>query len=123
MLRGVLLRTASGRGAAARWRSQYQHPVHGWDRTAQGPANEVYERLCRLGEAPSAADTAHVIGNKSWSYLTCIGCNEYVEQAVEFTGSYHEGETLLCAPCVELAHALLSDSQHSIHPAESSENG
>ena len=103
----VLIRTASGHGVAERWRKQYQHPNDGWIRTASGLSNEVYERLCDLGQTPSAAATAEVIGNKSWSYLTCSGCNEYVERAVEFTG-YREHETLLCAPCIELARAALS---------------
>ena len=118
MVRDVLVRTAGGHGVADRWQSQYQHPVDGWRRTARGPAKEVYERLCDLGPTPSAAATAEVIGNKSWSYLTCSGCNEYVERAVQFTGGYSEGETLLCAPCIELARAALSPFGQSIHRQE-----
>ena len=114
MTRDVLIRTADGHGVADRWQSQYQHPVDGWRRTAHGPAKEVYERLCDLGQTPSAAATAEVIGNKSWSYLTCDGCSEYVERAVEFTDSGSERNPLLCAPCIELARAALSDSKTGV---------
>lgn len=83
-LKYVNVRVASTAGIAASWAANYQHPKDGWriDPLAGGKtAKAIYDELCALGRSPSPEDVANVIGNKSWSYISCEGCNEYVLKA------------------------------------------
>jgi hypothetical protein len=86
-LKYVRIRTASSIGVAERWRSQYQHPKDGWTKTVTGNSGAIYDKLCALGPKPSAQEVADVIGNKSWSFVACDGCTEYIERAAEI-GEY-----------------------------------
>lgn len=104
--------TASGRGVAERWLSQYRNKCDGrWPRIVSGSAEEIYNRLLDLGDTPSIKEVADVIGNKSWSYISCDGCGEYVEVAVEIGV---EGETY-CRNCIAGAHeAFAMVSRHQV---------
>jgi len=68
-------------GVAERWREQY---FQGGEWLRHKPwAAAVYEQLCDLGERPTAEQVATVVGNKSWSYLSCDVTGEYVESAIQ----------------------------------------
>lgn len=100
MVKRVVIRVASGRNVAERWRSQYQHPKDGWSLTSAGGAKEKYERICALGVAPDPEAVAEIIGNKSWTHIDCSGCGESVARAVSYGSDYSEHETILCEPCL-----------------------
>ena len=101
----VSVEHATGRGAAERWRSQYQKPT-GWMRTAGGDSELVYNNLCDLGLNPDIKAVADIIGNQSWSYITCDGCSDSVEIAV-MLGEYEAKK--YCRVCInEAASVLLS---------------
>jgi hypothetical protein len=107
--RRVVLERANGNGSAAeRWRSQYQHPENGWTRTVSGDSQETYNLLCDLGPTPSAEDVAEAIGNKSWSFLTCGGCSEYVTEVVTFIDQWGDSDIKLCRDCLTEAVAAAS---------------
>lgn len=108
-MKGISIAVASGRGVADRWREQYLHRTNGWGNTASGPAKDIHEKLCALGQNPTPEQVADVVGNKSWSYLSCSGCNEYIKRAVQFSDSWSEDCILLCDSCVEAAKQALAD--------------
>lgn len=47
-----------------------------------------------------------IIGNKSWTHLTCSECDEYVEKAVQFGGAWGESPLTLCPGCARAGAAL-----------------
>lgn len=71
---------------------------------ARGSTKTVYDQLCALGDDPNIDAVAEAIGNKSWSYLTCEGCTEYVKTAVAI--GEHEPK-LYCDICIREAMELL----------------
>jgi hypothetical protein len=102
----VTIRAASAVGVAERWRSQYQHPKDGWHGTAyRNDGKQVYDELISLGPNPPIDKVAEIVGNKSWSYISCDGCNEYIERAVEL--GEDEPKTY-CATCIEEARQILT---------------
>lgn len=107
----VSVHHASARGVAERWRNRYWR-VGMWPDTCNGSSEEIYKNLCVLGPVPGIDAVADVIGNKSWSYLTCCGCSEYVKRAV----SIGEDEPkLYCDTCVTEAFHVLLETQGGNH--------
>lgn len=102
----IQIQVASGKGVAERWRSQYQRDGK-WTDTAKGSSGETYNRLCALGPDPDIAAVAEIIGNKSWSYLSCRGCGESVERAVVLGEDYSE-QALVCQACLQAALTAIS---------------
>ncbi len=100
MVKRVTVSVASGRGVAERWRTQYQYKGK-WTVTVSGDSGKVYKRLCTLGGNPGIDDVAKVIGNKSWSYLSCSACGEEVTRAANLTRDYSDNEILLCEACLK----------------------
>lgn len=104
----VNIQVASARGVADRWASQYQHPVDGWRRYSEldkgRSRKDVHDELAALGDNPPIDKVAEIIGNKSWSYICCDGCNNYVERAV-CIGEYEP--KAYCATCIEEAAYIL----------------
>lgn len=98
----VNVQVATGRGVADRYRQQY--PAGDTTRPGGKDPEDTYQRLAALGDNPPIDKVAEIIGNKSWSYITCDGCSLYVERAVaigEFdTKAY-------CETCMKEAHAIL----------------
>jgi len=106
----VSVNVSTARGAAERWRESY-FGGHG-DKWRQGTlscgktAEEIYDLLCLLGPDPAREDVAKIIGNKSWSYLSCDGCNEQVVYTVSI-GEYEPKQ--YCKTCLSEALAVLSE--------------
>lgn len=104
-LKYVRIRHAAQSGVAERWRSQYQHPKDGWTNTASGNSGVIYSKLCELGQNPTPQQVADIIGNKSWSFVCCDGCSEYIEKAVEI-GEYEP--KAYCETCLREALQALT---------------
>lgn len=100
----VSIEHATARGVADRWRSQYER--NGVWIAGPRPSERVYTDLCSLGDIPDIAVVATIIGNKSWSYLSCNGCRDYVERAVRIGSD--DGE-IYCSTCIVEAHSILVD--------------
>lgn len=94
----VSIAVASARGVSGRWREQYLHPKEGWTRCYDGDSKIVHEKLCALGRNPDIAAVDALIGNKSWTHLTCNGCGDYVLRAVDF--QRHGDALLICEDCL-----------------------
>ncbi|MES2055798.1 MAG: hypothetical protein V4564_07670 [Pseudomonadota bacterium] len=77
----VTLHHASGVGVAERWRNSYTRDGQ-WRDFGDGRRENMHKRLCSLGPEPAPAEVAEIIGNKSWSYLHCSGCDECVELTI-----------------------------------------
>jgi hypothetical protein len=93
---------ASARGVAEAWRRQYQRDGK-WADTVKGSSRATYRKLCALGKRPGIAQVAKVIGNKSWSYLTCAGCRAHIVRAVQIGESWDTSAPLFCECCLDEA--------------------
>ena len=111
MIKRISISVASARGVADRWRASYYDKRGQWGNTVSGSSEIVYDKLCALGPNPDIAKVAEIIGNKSWSYLTCSGCGEYVVTAVSFGHDYENCEVLLCEQCIKDATTALEISK------------
>jgi hypothetical protein len=112
MVRRVSISVASGRDVAERWRYQYyERKGREWSSTVNGPAKNKYDALCALGPNPDIDKVAEIIGNKSWTHLTCNACNDYVVRAVSFGADYSDREILLCSDCIGQAAMVLKTNK------------
>lgn len=100
MVSRVKVTFASGRGVAERWRSQYQRDGV-WTRVVSGDSEKIYNALCDLGHNADPAKVAEIIGNQSWSHLSCSACGDYVLRAVDFGCEHSDHGVMLCEPCVK----------------------
>lgn len=107
----VNIQVASARGIADRWANQYRNQNGSWSSAplcVKGRNSEqVYEALCALGDNPPIDKVAEIIGNQSWSYISCDGCNSYVGRAVAI-GEYDP--KAYCDVCIKEANAILQPS-------------
>lgn len=87
---------------AERWWSQYKYSERG-STGGVGDKILIYDELIALGPMPSAEDVARVIGNKSWSYLMCDGCNSY-ELTLVSIGEYEAKS--YCKTCIAEANQV-----------------
>ena len=107
----VSIEIASARGVADKWKEQYfDSKGREWMVTSFGPSKAVYEKLCAFGKNPDIDAVAKVIGNKSWSYISCDSCWSYVNKAVRLGGEFGESK-IYCSSCVEQAHKALEGSK------------
>ncbi len=90
--RFVNLRIASARNVAQRWREQYPE--------ASGKRHDQWKELDALGDNADIEKVVDIIGNKSWSHVSCDGCSEYVVKAVEI-GQYEA--KVYCEVCIREA--------------------
>lgn len=101
----VNIQVATARGVAELYRQQY--PAGDTRRPLGRDTDEVYQQLLALGNNPQIDKVAEIIGNKSWSYISCDGCRDYVERAVAI-GEYEP--KAYCAICITEAFTALSES-------------
>ena len=90
-------------GVAARWREQYEERLSRW---YDDNKKEIYKKLLALGENPDREDVAKIVGNKSWSYLTCDGCQES-EAALVSIGEYEAKN--YCKTCLAESNQIAKD--------------
>lgn len=84
------------RGVAKAWRKQYP-------KGCDADKETIWRKLQLLdGESASAEIVAAIIGNPSWTTLTCDGCGENVG-ALAVVGQeedYESATARLCQPCL-----------------------
>ena len=82
-----------------RWKKQY-YKNYSWDRYGEDKF-ETYEKLVNLGKSKNPEDVDKIIGNSSWTRLSCNHCNNDVD-AVFIFGKDHES-LHVCECCVKVA--------------------
>lgn len=98
----VSIEVASARGVAQRWERERVRDG-AWVRDQD---KGICERLHALGDTPSIKAAADIIGNQSWTYLSCAGCHDYIERGVRMGAEYSDGH-IYCAACIGEAHQIL----------------
>jgi len=104
------------REVAARWRQQYEpfrddRPIFSIRNGYRQPIKkkEIAEMLDAIdAETATPADIAAIIGNESWTRLTCHECGKDTD-AVLTVGQepdYESHTACLCAPCVKRAASI-----------------
>jgi len=90
--------------AAARWRNTYfVRNGEEWGNTKNGNTHPVYIKLLKLGKNPNPDDVDEVIGNESWTRLTCDNCNKEINEGV-WIGEhldYESRTTMACVKCLQ----------------------
>jgi hypothetical protein len=97
-------------GVATRWFSQYR----GTNRKLQDGrnSNDIYNLLYHLDkEKATVKDVADIIGNDSWTNLTCNECKAEQQPCVVQLGEEQDCESYtanLCPACIAKANELCS---------------
>lgn len=67
----------------------------------------TYEKLVELGDNPSPDDVNEVIGNNSWTLITCSECSESVDSVVILgVVDYDSEHVYACKDCLTKALEL-----------------
>lgn len=97
------------RTVATRWRAQYPSGT----RLARGEsADAIFRRLADLDSERATRDEVDaIIGNHSWTAITCDGCSRDVEAAVQVgqMPDYDSATATLCVECLRAALQLLQE--------------
>lgn len=91
VVRIVTIRRASTRGVVERWSRQYPADK------GVGGHHDTTRKLAAMPLTATPNELAAVIGNKSWTHLSCAGCRDYADVAVQVGDS--DG-ALLCLDCI-----------------------
>lgn len=85
--------------SASRWAAQYQHRDGTWKSPFFDPS-KIHTSLVALGQNPTPDQVDAVIGNESWTRLTCCHCKQPAPcvARVDVTGG--EYVTDICENCV-----------------------
>lgn len=98
----VITRQMLANEAASSWKRQY----YGW--TDQSKV-AIGEQLEALGDSPLADRVDKVIGNQSWTRLTCDDCDKVVDRVVQLGQplDYDSRTANVCADCFAKAVRLM----------------
>lgn len=98
------------KSVAARWKSQWSRDGV-WNRNVKGGrGEEIYNQLVAMGDDPDREAVRKLMGNTSWTHLSCDGCDtDGLLRAVCIKDEYSDGH-IYCPTCIREAAALL-DSQ------------
>lgn len=79
------------------WAAQYDKQVHG-----------IYAALVAEGDKLTEARAAEIIGNDSWTRITCDECEQSVEAAVTVgqEPDYDSATATICLDCLQKAADL-----------------
>lgn len=84
--------------ASARWLRQYKiHGGYNWKSPAGKSGEEVYNQLLALGPNPDPLQVNEIIGNDSWTRLTCCQCDNSVDAVIVF----NDGDDNTCNVCID----------------------
>ena len=95
------------RGVADKWRKQY-------DPSSEAAVINKWKQLDALDKDPASVDdVARIIGNKSWTRITCHECKNDVSEAVEVgePPDYESNTAVICRSCMTKAVTLLQGGQ------------
>lgn len=98
----IITKQGLASGAAERWKGHYQSQI--WFNESSDK-REIHKALVALGENPLPCDVDKVIGNNSWTYLSCDECSKEVEVVVQLgeEPNYESATAQICFPCLKKA--------------------
>lgn len=109
----LITRRAVIKSTPARWRKQYFHNGSWGTVCGRGlteSAEVIYKELMSLSlDTVKRSVVDKVIGNTSWTEITCAACRRDAEAAVEVgeAPDYESNTAVLCARCLDRAVTLL----------------
>jgi hypothetical protein len=100
------------RCVAQEWKGRYLLPNGRWGETLSGSSEVKYLDLLSLGENPTPEDISKVIGNSSWTDLSCDECGNNVDRVIHLgeEQDYDSRTVLICGTCLERASGLMGHS-------------
>ena len=94
----LVTRQSLANGVLGRWRSQYppgyESKFNNLDPTG------IEDDLSRLGSSPDPDNVDKVIGNGSWTRVTCDICEEAVDAAIVLGPDFSETSVQVCESCL-----------------------
>ena len=104
-------RTPTAAEVATKWKATYYRDGAGWHYCV-GESDKIYCGLVALPIGASPAQIAKVIGNTSWTDLTCDQCKKSVTLLVTVGDErdYESSTADLCKKCITKAFKLMEAS-------------
>ena len=95
-------------GVAERWKAQYYQSgewICGDDKRL------IYEKLAALPPGASESEVVAIIGNQSWTAVSCDSCFNRVSEVVQVGEEmdYDSATVRLCRDCCRKAYLLFSE--------------
>lgn len=95
---------------AERWRKQYQLEDGSWRQLyiGVGDSKSIFIQLIDLGPQPKPDDINKIIGNGTWTGLTCDECDRDVDEVVQLgeQPNYDSSTASICRLCLRQATEL-----------------
>ncbi len=92
--------------AAARFCEMYNKSLEQSFFLSKKTRKQIYDEMMALGMTPKPEEINTIVGNDSWTTLTCSHCGEEVGRIVCIDVTYGEYSTHICEPCVDKMKAL-----------------
>lgn len=95
------------KNVAEAWKASY-YRAHHWISIFSGSSEVIYKRLKELSETATAKDVEDIIGNSSWTSLTCHECDNSVDIVIQVGENPDWGSSTaqICPNCLRKALAL-----------------
>lgn len=97
-------------GVADEWKANYYHGHNTWSNIFnKGSAYTIYKRLLNLDlNTCTEEDVEKVIGNRTWTDLTCYECDLLTDTVVLFEHDKYN-YTFICKTCIQNAMSRISE--------------
>lgn len=95
-------------GICDRWLSQYYY-LGAWKYGKD--KEQIYHNLAKLGDKKTEESIAKVIGNGSWTHLTCDECAAEVDSVLIFLEDW-DSPVQICKSCIDKASMILSEQEN-----------
>lgn len=109
----VLYGPSNPREVAEKWKSQYFNDGDGkwYCLETDNYFKDVHDLLNNLSLRCGREAINSIIGNDSWTTITCDTCGEYCTRVVHFKNPDCGTETNICKDCAINAYATLLDTE------------
>ena len=105
-----ITRQGRANASAERYEEQYSGAILQGGGYKQFDPAKVLQALRSLGPTPDPEDVDRVIGNDSWTFLSCNECGEKAQVVLRLGDppDYESSTVELCFPCIIKAAALMA---------------
>lgn len=100
----LISRQEKANRVAERWKEQYyQRKIDEWTETRIGDTERTYKAIVALGNNPIPDEIDKIIGNGSWTRLTCDECGEDKEAVIQMgqEPDYESHTACVCWNCLD----------------------
>lgn len=102
----IITRQETANNVTARWKKQYKNPMY-----ASSDKSDILTKLQALEDTPDPDQIDVIIGNKSWTRVTCHECDTEISPVIELgqEPNYDSYTACICLSCLTKAIKILND--------------